>query len=329
MFRPMEHRFIPRQNLAAPQRTRAAAACLLIGSTLLLSIACRCSPPGPGGGQDGGALGDASEVPVDPLLVERPFELKVPRELPPERPMPLVLLLHGYGANGAAQDLYFGLGKLVDEKGFLLALPDGKRDKQGRGFWSATDACCNMDDEPVDDVAYLKAILKDTKARYRVDEKRVFVVGHSNGGFMAHRMACDVSDQIAAIVSLAGAVWKDPSRCKPDAAVSVLQVHGDADDIIRYGGGRFMPGLAEYPSASDTVALWAQRNRCSGALIDSGMPLDLESGLAGAETRVERYAGCPQAAVERWTLVGGAHIPELQPSWAGTVYGFLMAHPKR
>ncbi len=57
------------------------------------------------------------------------------------------------------------------------------------------------------------------------------------------------------------------------------------------------------------------------------MTLDLDSGLPGAETKVERYDGC-QAAVELWTIQGGSHVPALQPIWGETIYGFLSSHPK-
>jgi pimeloyl-ACP methyl ester carboxylesterase len=81
----------------------------------------------------------------------------------------------------------------------------GQQDRRGHRFWSATDACCNLDGLAVDDVAYLRAVIRDVSARHAVDPRRVFIVGHSNGGFMAHRMACEASDLVAAVVSLAGA----------------------------------------------------------------------------------------------------------------------------
>ena len=83
------------------------------------------------------------------------------------------------------------------------------------------------------------------QARYPVDSRRVFVLGHSNGGYMSHRMACDHADLIAGIVSLAGAAYDDPPagelplpRCRPSEPVAVLEVHGMADGTVRYGSGR-------------------------------------------------------------------------------------------
>lgn len=262
------------------------------------------------------------------LVVDRPYDLVVPRGYDGSRPIPLLIVLHGYGATGFLQSIYFQLGRVADAENFLYAYPDGTLDASGRHFWNATDACCNFGKLPVDDVSYLSAVIEDVAANHRVDRKRIFVAGHSNGGFMSHRLACDLSTRIAGIVSLAGAQWKDPMRCQPSAPIAVLQVHGDADDTVNYEGGNTGPAGAEYPSAHDTVATWARFNGCQSQLEPTGMVLDLDAGVAGAETRVERYRGCRGGAVELWTIQGGGHVPVLQPSFAETIYAFLMAHPK-
>lgn len=261
------------------------------------------------------------------LVSDRPYHFKVPSAYDKTKPTPLVILLHGYGADGPTQDAYFGLSTLADQRTFLYAYPDGTIDPSGKRFWNATDACCDLYGLLPDDVAYVNAIIDDVAARYNVDGKRIFLVGHSNGGFMSHRFSCDGAPRIAAIVSLAGAQWMDQTRCKPQDRVSVLEVHGDSDAVIAYGGGSI--GTNGYPSAHQTVADWAQHNGCTGALAATGMTLDLDSALAGNETRVEAYGGCPQGGhVELWTIQGGSHVPSLQPTWAATIYGFLAAHPK-
>jgi polyhydroxybutyrate depolymerase len=234
-----------------------------------------------------------------------------------------VLVLHGYGASGRQQAEYFGLLADAEEHGYLLAYPDGLIDPRGSRFWNATDACCNFYGRAVDDVAYLGAVLDDVATRYTVDPRRVFVIGHSNGGFMAHRLACDIGGRLAAVISMAGATWRNPASCPAPAAVHVLQVHGDADQTILYAGS------IAYPSAADTVATWAQKNRCTGPLEVLGPELDLDAGVTGAETRLEGYAGCPPGgAADLWTIEGGAHIPGLGPSWADAAWEYFTAHPK-
>ena len=268
--------------------------------------------------------GDAGSTP--PLVAARPYHFKEPAGYDPKTPTPLVVLLHGYGAGGIVQQAYLGLNGLSDSKNFLLAYPDGTVDSAGKRFWNATDGCCNFDHNPVDDVAYIGQIIDDVSAQYNVDPKRIYLVGHSNGAFMSHRFACEVAPRVAAIVTLAGMQWLDATKCNPANPVAVLQVHGDADQTIIYTGGSTKSGT--YPSAHQTVATWAAKNGCTGALAATGQTLDLEATLAGAETTVERYDGCP-ASVELWTIHGGSHIPGWTANWPDAMWGFLAANPKK
>jgi polyhydroxybutyrate depolymerase len=280
--------------------------------------------PDPSVESDAGG-GDASSS--FPLVAARPYRTKVPAKYDASKGTPLVVLLHGYGATAKVQDDYFKMSALADAETFLLALPDGTVDSGGKRFWSATNACCDFAGAKIDDIGYLTEVIHDMKARYNVDAKRVYLVGHSNGGFMANALACALAQEIAAIVSLAGANHGDVSLCKPTEPVAVLQVHGDNDAVVKYGGGTLFTGGATYPSAKDTVASWAGKNGCDASLSTTNDKLDLESTLAGSETSVARHT-CAKGAAELWTIAGGAHVPTFQPTWAKTIYDFLAAHPK-
>jgi polyhydroxybutyrate depolymerase len=280
------------------------------------------------------------------LIQARPYKLRTPTPLDESKPMPLVLLLHGYSADGERQDGIMHIGDLVDKERFLLAMPDGTPDSAGNRFWAATDMCCNFGALGVDDVAYLNAVIDDVSRRHNVDAKRIFVIGHSNGGFMAHRLACDLAPRIAAIVSVAGAQWMDVARCKPSGKVSVVQVSGDADPIIQYGGGkmdqgaldglgkmadlkvpRLVGGPKEYPSAQQTVADWAKLDGCTGEPAEADT-IDINPDLEGPETKVLRWKGCAGADVELWTVHGGKHLPGYGPDFNAAVWRFFLAHPK-
>jgi len=245
-------------------------------------------------------------------------------------PLPLVVVLHGYGVNHFIEGAYLGLESQLDARHFFYAAPDGTLDPTGNRFWNATDACCDLYGSGVDDVAYLTAVIHDMESRYPVDPERVFLVGHSNGAFMAQRMACDRASDVAAVVSLAGAQWNDASRCNPSEAVSVVEVHGDADTTIPYGGGTADPdaGTAPFPSALQAVATWAGKDSCTNDLTDAGPTYDLDTMLAGDETRVARYDSCPRGDVELWTIEGGSHIPALGNQWPQAPLDWLFAHPK-
>lgn len=267
---------------------------------------------------------------VAAMLRERPYMHRVPSSYTPTRAWPLVVVLHGYGAAGLLQSMYFGLITAVESRGILLAIPEGTFDDLNRRFWNATDVCCDLGRRGVDDVAYLTAVIEDMAARYRVDRGRVYLVGHSNGGFMAHRMACDRADHVAAILSLAGATWNDPSRCRPSRPVAVLQVHGIDDRTIRYEGGMIPVVGGTYPSARATVASWARLNRCAETFTEVPMRADYVMEAPGAETRIGRHEGCaPGGAAELWSMEATEHIPGLNAAWTAAALDWLEAHARR
>ena len=157
----------------------------------------------------------------------------VPDDYDAATPAPLIVLLHGYTSSGAGQDSYMGFSAIADTYGFLLVSPDGDKESGGdeNRFWNASSACCNFFQSDVDDSAYILSIIKEVKADFNVDANRVYLIGHSNGGFMSYRAAYDHSETIAAIASLAGASHAD-MRSAPENPVHVLQIHGTSDGTI-------------------------------------------------------------------------------------------------
>lgn len=282
---------------------------------------------GPGGSGGSGGAGGAGGGEIT-IGGDRPVKMYVPDSYDGSKPAPLLVLLHGYGASGTLQELYFAFQPHAEERGFLYAVPDGTVDADGKRFWNATDACCGFGQGTVDDSTYLAGVVDEIKSKFNVDEKRVYFVGHSNGGFMSYRMACDHADQIAAIVSLAGATYADDSKCTPSEPVAVLQVHGTADDTVLYDGGNFA-GVFDYPGAVQTVEMWAAHDGCEVAPADGGT-LDLESSIGGVESTASVYAtGCqPGGHAELWSIAGAGHIPNLSADFRTGVFDFLEAHPK-
>jgi polyhydroxybutyrate depolymerase len=244
--------------------------------------------------------------------------------------MPLVMLLHGYTSNGQSQENYMQFGPLSETYGFLYMHPDGTVDGGGNRFWNATDACCNFYGSTVDDSGYLLGLIDAVKAQCNVDPRRVYLIGHSNGGFMSYRMACDHPETIAAIASLAGATFLNPGTCWPASPVHVLQIHGTADGTVHYNGGCFVGMSFCYPGALGSAEQWATFGGCSLVSDTSGAPLDLVANLAGDDTTVARYEGdcAPGGSAELWTINGGVHVPSLSPTFSQLVIEYLLAHPK-
>src|SRR5690606_28936935 len=140
------------------------------------------------------ACDDAAPPPSEPPPTvfggERPVTLHVPPQYDPAEPMPLVVLLHGYRVSGVVQERFLKFAPQADARGFLYLYPDGTKNSQSLGFWNASDACCDFEGSGVDDVAYLIGLVHEVQEAYNVDPKRIYFMGHSNGGFMAYRMAC-------------------------------------------------------------------------------------------------------------------------------------------
>jgi len=247
---------------------------------------------------------------------DRPVELRVPVAYDHAEPTPLLIVLHGYSAAGVVELVYARLDTLVDGRGVLVAAPDGTIDTSDNRFW-------NLTDQGVDDVAYINGLVDEISGVWNVDPNQVILFGHSNGSFLAYRMACEHADKYAAIVGLAGAMYIDEADCQPSQAVSVLHVHGDADDSILYDGD------TGYASADDSTAYWANYNGCAATRTLSPDRLDLIGQVDGAETRVEQHDDCPAGgAVDLWTLEGGSHIPMILQAFPTHVWDWVQAHTK-
>ena len=257
-----------------------------------------------------------------------PAELRLPSTLQPGEQVPLLLVLHGFGVSSGLLIAKAGLNQVADQKKFAYLAPEGLRDALGRPYWNAGKSCCDLDHHGVDDVKRLRELLDANLSNPALDAKRVFVIGYSNGGFMAQRLACDVGDRIAGVISVAGAAPSTDVQCTQNTPLSFLEIHGDADPVVHYAGGTVFDrtDVTAHSSAPDTAKYWAQRLGCSGELHDAPS-IDLEPYLADRETTVQRFDAC-RGAVELWTVKGGGHYVALQPPALEAMWSFVLTHPK-
>ncbi|MCO4762542.1 MAG: alpha/beta hydrolase fold domain-containing protein [Myxococcales bacterium] len=278
------------------------------------------------GGSDGSA--DASCSPWSaagaPTTIggARPAKVYLPTDWSHCHKPPLVVLLHGFTATGTLQNLYLGLSARVNKEGFALVIPEGTLNPDKNQFWNATNACCDFHGQGVDDVAYLRGLIKEATTKLGTDPARVALVGHSNGGFMALRMACESADLVSDVVSIAGAVTQTAASCKPTRAVNVLQIHGTKDATIKYDGG------ALYPSASETYERWVKLNGCGGKP-PSQFPVDYDNAVDGKETYPLTRVNCNEGVrVMLWTMKGTGHIPGFNTKFKDML-AFHVAHAGR
>jgi len=260
------------------------------------------------------------------LLAARAYSVQAPSSYDGGTALPLVIALHGYGGSGAEIVDYYGLDRLMEQRGFLLIAPTALKDSRGYPAWNVAKTSW-----PAWDQSWLTAVIHDVKAKWRVDASRVFMFGGSQGAHMAHRMGCDGSDDVTAVVSIAGQVTKNPEGCQPTKPVTVIQLHGTADETIGYYGDlQNVPPTPTIPSAHDTVATWARNDGCTGQLVEvAGSPAYLSLVVDGPEPEPEQNQGCPAGIdVALWTMNDVPHRPMPTASFSARILTFLGARPR-
>tara|TARA_Y100001968_G_C19447280_1_gene766123 strand:- start:1009 stop:1800 length:792 start_codon:yes stop_codon:yes gene_type:complete len=261
-----------------------------------------------------------SELEIGPS--DRPATLLGPVGWCANRPMDVVFLLHGYSANALAQDFLFGLGRQVEELDFVLVLPNGTIDLSGRRFWNGPPGCCDFYNSGVDDVGYLHSLIEEIDSFATINNDKVYFTGHSNGGFMSYRMACELPERVRAIVSLAGSGYPNEGDCSPEQPVSVLQIHGMLDSTIPYAGS------FNYPGAVELTERWARRAGCNANNPSEAAELNLTRTQSGTDTEVLNFASECTAGhrASLWSLPLGGHVPILNAQFAPLIMDWLRTH---
>jgi len=218
--------------------------------------------------------------------IERSYVVHVPPRYDHETATPLVLAFHGYSNSPAQQEEWSMLSEKAAAAGFVLVYPRGTGIISG---WNGGDCCGSM----VDDVGFVSALVDRLQAELCIDPRRVYATGFSNGGFLAHRLACELSDRIAAIASVAGVLGID--ACSPTRPMPVLQMHGTGDLVVPYEGST----LLGFESVAETIAGWVARDGCEGEPVIT---------YQQEEVTCERHETCEAGAqVELCTIEGGGH----------------------
>ncbi len=233
---------------------------------------------------------------INPNFSERKkAKVYLPLQYNDQAQWPMVILLHGFGGTGETEDSYLTLRHRVSSKGFILLTPDGTitpkgtltpdgHDLTGNQFWNATDFCCDFAKTGVDDVKYLTDLIAAVQAKYHIDSQRIYLFGHSNGGFMANRLACETG-KFAGVANLAGGSFLQLKDCKFPKATSYLQIHAVDDETIVYKEAK------DYAGGVETVAQWRTRNACGPAILKEPSQ-DFLFLAPGKDTKIETWK-CP------------------------------------
>ncbi len=179
--------------------------------------------------------------------LDRKYLVHVPGSYDESKNASVVIALHGGGGNAADAPKYFGLNEKSDKEGFIVVYPEGiARTVFGRTLatWNAGRCCGLAMQKNVDDVGFMRAMLRKLKADFAVDGKRIYATGMSNGAQMAYRLACELSDEIAAIAPSGSQGTFDD--CNPGRPVPVLHIQGKDDPCSLYEGGTCGGCMAEF-----------------------------------------------------------------------------------
>ncbi len=254
--------------------------------------------------------------------IDRTYQLFIPSSYDPQQPLPVVLNFHGYTGDGPLQALSSGMDILAEEEGFISVAPDGLGTVS---YWNLA-----TDNDLPNDVMFVSDLLDQMEADLCVDTNRVFSTGLSNGGFLTSRLACDLSDRIAAVATVAATMFYDD--CEPGRPVPLLAIHGTDDQIVPFTGVRDNtsqleatglttsvadPGVDEMFAATIGAAIgaddptadiateveeWSNNNACRPGGETETIAEDVE--------RVE-YIGC-DAPTQLYVVLDGGH------SWPGS-----------
>lgn len=290
------------------------------------------SPSVPGLDRAVDPTGEVQDRTIVVAGTERRYRLYVPSTLP-DGPVPLFLALHGgmgWGEQFARND---GVEGLAEANGFLVAHPTGTPVGAGPGaVWNGGSCCGPAARNDVDDVTFLTAVIADVAGSHAVDPTRTYAFGHSNGGIMAYRLACEAGDLVVGIGAVGASLGIDD--CAPAAPVSLIAVHGTADTHHPIEGGVGPDSLAQvdFRSAADSVAALVAADGCG----------DGPSRHRDGDLDVEDWASCADGSAVRFvTITGASH------AWPGgdgrsfsgepyagydateEIVAFLLAHPRR
>jgi polyhydroxybutyrate depolymerase len=211
----------------------------------------------------------------------RSYIVKVPPQYTGQA-LPLVVVLHGWTATGALAEIYTGMGAKAEKEGFVAVFPDGLGAKDYLG-WNVD--FINLTGQVTDDVKFVDQLIDQVEAEVKIDKRRVYVCGHSNGAMLSHLVGAKLGNKLAAIGVVAGTIGLDtqtPAKLisDPRDAMSVMILHGKQDAMVGYNHDA--KALLIGVSALDSALWWVRADLCAGkathTTLAPGITEDLWSG---------------------------------------------------
>ena len=249
--------------------------------------------------------------------LDRSYLLHLPPAHGAARTWPLVIALHPFAGSGEGMAQTTGFDSIADEEGFIVCYPEGVT-----FLWNGdpTDETKGLLVEDADDVGFIGALIDHLIAEYDVDPARIYVTGASNGGLMTQRLACALSDRIAAAAPVMITLPEGfPEWCAGSSPVPMMMILGTEDPFFPWEGGAVQQGPSNeqnYLSAAETVAFWVAKNGALSAPTLTALPD--EDPADGTRVYRESYDGGETGAPFVFLRVeGGGH------TWPGSTLNLL------
>ena len=240
----------------------------------------------------------------------RTYYLRIPAQYSAATSVPLLLALHSRTTNAKTIVTDSQILSSAESLNFIVAGLNGAV-YEGASSWNAGNCCTNATTYEENDLLFASTVIDFVTSNYSIDKSRVWVMGHSNGGMMAYRLACDLSEKVTAIAVVTGALVDD--SCTPTKPVSTLHIHGNLDPTVPFhGGGKF-----ETPSIFHSVKDMAYKNSCTGSPKESSDAIEeryIWTCASGVETQLVNY----QENSHGW-----------EDGYTGEILRFLFAHPRK
>jgi polyhydroxybutyrate depolymerase len=171
--------------------------------------------------------------------------------------------MHGGGGDASQFESTSKLTEKANSAKFIVVYPDGV---QSDGLlklrtWNAGGCCDYARDHNINDVKFISELIDNLVAKYNINPKKVYATGHSNGGMLSYRLACELSDKIAAIAPN-GCTMVVKQTCNPPRAVPVLHMHSVLDDKVPYQGGYGITGVY-FPPIDSILNVWSNNDACT------------------------------------------------------------------
>jgi polyhydroxybutyrate depolymerase len=279
--------------------------CTAILVLCLALLACRLSP-----GSTSQTTGESTHTLIHDGI-ERSYIQHVPLSLDGNQPAALVFVFHGGTGNAQSAVRMSGFNAVAEREGFIVVYPNGSGRLADDKLltWNAGNCCGYAQEQEIDDVGFIRQVVDELEAGMKIDPRRIYAAGLSNGAMLAQRLGCEASDIFAAIAPVAGTL--NYAQCDPVKPISVIEFHGTADQHVPYDGGYGPKSLVQvdFASVQETIGFWRAFDGCH----------TISQSEAAADVHLETWTGCTgSTAVELFTIIGGGHAwPGGEAGWAG------------